>query len=110
MNYKVAQENEHLQLADIHMDAFHGFFLSSLGKRFLNTYYNAALKSNESIVVYAYDDNLRIQGFATGCTLSRGFHKRLIVHNFFTFLFQGLIIIQRTNVNYNEWIDVAWCG
>jgi len=93
MKYKVAQKNEHRYLADIHLDAFIGFFLSSLGKRFLNAYYNAALKSDESIAVCAIDDDLQIQGFGTGCVISKGYHKRLIFKNLFTFLFQGIIIL-----------------
>lgn len=92
MNYKVIHKNEHRYLADIHLDAFHGFFLSSLGKRFLNAYYNAALNSDETIAVCAIDDNEEIQGFGTGCVQSRGFHKRLIMQNLFKFLVQGFII------------------
>jgi len=93
MNYKVVKINEYRYLADIHLDAFHGFFLSSLGKRFLNAYYNAALKSTEAIAVCAVDDHEQIQGFATGCARSQGFHKRLILKNISKFLFQGLFIL-----------------
>lgn len=93
MKYKVIERNEHQFLAGIHLDAFHGFFLSSLGKRFLTAYYNAALESEETIAVCAVDDDAKIQGFGTGCVHSKGFHKRLILHNFFTFLLHGLIIL-----------------
>jgi len=92
MEYNVIQRHEHRYLTDIHLDAFHGFFLSSLGKRFLNAYYNAALNSNEMIAVCAINDE-QIMGFATGCVRSKGFHKRLIYKNFITFLIQGLILI-----------------
>lgn len=93
MNYKVIQKNEYPYLVDIHLDAFHGFFLSLLGKRFLNSYYKAALSSDDTISVCAMDDLGQIQGFGTGCTQSRGFHKRLIMHNFFTFFYEGMIIL-----------------
>lgn len=93
MNYKVIQKNEHQYLADIHLDAFHGFFLSSLGKRFLDAYYSAALNCDETIAVCAIDENGQIQGFATGCIRSKGYHKRLILNHFFTFLYQGLILL-----------------
>ena len=93
MNYKVIQKSEHRHLASIHLDAFHGFFLSSLGKRFLNAYYNAALNSTETIAVCAVDDDGQIQGFGTGCILSKGYHKQLILHHIFSFLYQGLIIL-----------------
>lgn len=93
MNYKVIQKKDHHYLADIHLDAFHGFFLSSLGKRFLNGYYNATLNRDETMAVCAIDDDGQIQGFGTGCVRSKGYHKRLILHNPFTFLYLGLIIL-----------------
>lgn len=93
MNYKVLHREEHKYLADIHLDAFHGFFLSTLGKRFLNTYYKAALKSIDAIAVCAVEDDGQIQGFATGCVKSHGFHKNLILHNTISFLCQGVIIL-----------------
>lgn len=93
MNYKVIKKNEHQYLTDIHLDAFHGFFLSSLGKRFLNAYYTAALNSEETIAVCAIDENEKIQGFATGCILSKGYHKRLILKNLISFIHQGLILL-----------------
>lgn len=93
MNYKVINRNDHQYLADIHLDAFHGFFLSSLGKRFLNTYYKAAIKSKDAIAVCAVEDDEQILGFATGCIRSLGFHKNLIINNTLSFLYQGLIIL-----------------
>lgn len=93
MNYKVINKNEHRYLTNIHLDAFHGFFLSSLGKRFLNAYYNAALRSNETIAVCAVDDDEQIQGFGTGCIQSKGYHKKLILNNILTFSWQGFIIL-----------------
>lgn len=92
MEYKVIERNEHHYLADIHLDAFHGFFLSSLGKRFLNAYYNAALRSKDTVAVYAVNGE-QITGFATGCVRSKGYHKRLIYKYFFNFLIQGLILM-----------------
>lgn len=93
MDYRVIQKNEHCHFADIHLDAFNGFFLSSLGKKFLNVYYNAATNSNETIAICAIDNEGQIQGFCTGCVKSKGFHKRLILHNPLAFLYQGLIIL-----------------
>lgn len=104
MIYKIMQKNEHQNLADIHLDTFYGFFLSSLGKCFLNAYYNAAINSDESIAVCAIDDNLQIQGFGTGCILSKGFHKRLLLNNLRTFMYPGLKILFS---NFNALIRLA---
>lgn len=93
MNYKVIKNKSQIPFEDIHMEAFHGFFLCSLGKRFLKTYYHAVLNSNETIAVYAIDDNDIIRGFGTGCIHSKGFHKRLLYKNFFTFGYQAIFIL-----------------
>ncbi len=93
MNYKIVQRNEYHDLAEIHLDSFKGFFLATLGKRFLLTYYKAVLGSNETISVCAVDDEGKFLGFGTGCVQSKGYHKRLILQNPFSFLVQGLIIL-----------------
>lgn len=93
MRYSLLHQDENQNLANIHLNAFHGFFLSSLGKSFLNAYYKAALKNKETIAVCATDDNEQILGFGIGCVKSKGYHKKLIMQNPFTFLQQGLILI-----------------
>jgi hypothetical protein len=75
MNYRQINQNDHPLLTNIHLDAFHGFFLSSFGEKFLNTYYRAALGSNETIAVCAIDEDGNIQGFGTGCVLSKDIQK-----------------------------------
>jgi hypothetical protein len=93
MEYKQIEKNSYPNLTNIHLDAFHGFFLSSLGEEFLNTYYRAALASNKTIAVCAIDEDGNIHGFGTGCVRSGGYHLRLIRNNIFKFLYQGLIIL-----------------
>lgn len=75
------------------MDAFHGFFLSSLGKHFLNSYYCAALKNDKTIAVGAFDDKGQIQGFATGCIKSKEFHNQLMMNNLLTFIYHGSVLL-----------------
>lgn len=72
-------------IVEIHKKAFKGFFLTYLGDDFLKIYYKAVLKSEEAITVCAVDKNKIIVGFAVGTTLSRGFHKRLILRNCYSF-------------------------
>lgn len=93
MNYKIVQRYEYHDLAEIHLDSFKGFFLATLGKSFLLTYYKAVLGSNETIAVCAVDDEGKFLGFGTGCVQAKGYHKRLICHHLFTFIFQGLVLI-----------------
>jgi len=77
-------------IAEIHIAAFHGFFLTSLGKGFLKLYYSCGLKSKESIFLCALDEGGGIAGFCFGTKLSNGFHKRLIINNLFSFALFGI--------------------
>jgi len=87
------EKSEYAILAEIHMAAFKGFFLTSLGKSFMNAYYKATLQSNESIAVCAVDEKKNIVGFSFGSTHSKGFHKRILKQNPVLFLLQGIIIL-----------------
>ena len=72
------------------MRAFKGFFLTSLGNEFLETYYKSCLKDNETISIIAVNENSDITGFCIGCMKSKGFHKKLIKRNMLPFFFQGI--------------------
>lgn len=93
MKFRTVKIAESKKLADIHIESFKDFFLTSLGAHFLATYYKSCIKSNESITVCAIDENENIIGFSVGCLHSKGFHKRLIIQNFGAFMFQGLLIL-----------------
>lgn len=93
MNIKIVEKNQYRILADIHQKAFKGFFLTTLGKGFLQTYYKANLKSEESISICAVNDYNHIIGFCMGCVLSKGYHKRLIKNNLSLFVFQGVLLL-----------------
>lgn len=92
MRYRTVKISESKELATIHLESFKGFFLTSLGERFLNTYYKFCLKSDESIAICATDEYENLIGFSVGCVHSKGFHKRLIMQNLTAFALQGLFI------------------
>lgn len=93
MIYRTAKISESTILTQIHLAAFKDFFLTTLGEKFLNTYYNACLKSPESISICAADEKNQIIGFSMGCIHANGYHKRLVKQNALAFLFQGVIIL-----------------
>lgn len=93
MKFRTIKISESKELADIHIKSFKDFFLTSLGVRFLNTYYKSCLKSNESIAICAIDENENLIGFSVGCMHSKGFHKRLIKQNLGAFMLRGIIIL-----------------
>ena len=93
MKFRTVEISESKELATIHLETFKGFFLTLLGLKFLNTYYKACIKSNESIVICATDEYENIIGFSVGCTHSKGYHKRLIKQNIVPFMVQAIIIL-----------------
>lgn len=93
MKFRTVKISESKALSEIHIKSFKDFFLTSLGGRFLNTYYKSCIKSNESIAICAINENENIIGFSVGCVHSKGFHKRLIKQNLLVFMLQGIIIL-----------------
>ena len=60
------------------------FFLSSLGARFLHTYYQTFLKSSEAVAVVVRLDGVPV-GFAVGAFNPRGFYLRLLRRRWWAF-------------------------
>lgn len=81
------------EIVNIHIEAFDGFFLTILGKCFLQTYYKAVINSLNSIAYCVMDENGHLVGFSVGAKCSRGFHRKILKENFGAFLWQGIIIL-----------------
>ena len=64
------------RIRDIHLLSFRGFFLSSLGSRFLEEFYRGIVSDDKSVVVVAVN-NGSIVGFAAGTFEPKGFYRRL---------------------------------
>ncbi|MHA8072238.1 GNAT family N-acetyltransferase [Aquirufa ecclesiirivi] len=69
-------------IAELHLRAFSNFFLTSLGKFFLCTFYSAILNDSQSISLGLFENNVLI-GFAIGSKRNKSFYKNLIRNNFF---------------------------
>jgi len=90
MSLRLAKQEDFSQMAFIHSQAFQGFFLTSLGIRFLSTYYKAVLQYNTTIAVCAVDENENILGFASGTTDSLNYNRGLFLKNTFSFFFAAV--------------------
>ena len=64
----------------IHQSAFKNFFLTSLGSRFLTTYYSCFIKSEETVTMCAEEEG-SLLGFSVATSVSKGFNNRLIKSN-----------------------------
>ena len=76
----------------IHDEAFPDFFLTSLGKNFLNLYYESVMNSPDGILLISQYDN-DIIGFCAGTLLSSGFNTKLIKKNLLSYIGQGIRLL-----------------
>jgi len=88
--YRKPKVIEAEEIAAVHLKTFKNFFLSSLGKSFLITYYKSCIKSKDAISICAVDEENKIVGFCFGSLSSVGFHKKLILNNIPAFTLQAL--------------------
>jgi len=77
----------------IHREAFEGFFLTSLGCKFLRLYYRSVLRSENGIILCLFDKNEVLIGFAVGTKHSKGFHRSIVVENIISYTLILLEII-----------------
>ena len=84
MEIRKATANDVDIIVEIHTDAFKGFFLTSLGSKFLRFYYGCFVKSSETVTMVAEEDG-KIYGFSAATKASKGFNSRLIKSNIFAF-------------------------
>ena len=71
-------------IVEIHLNAFEGFFLTSLGADFLRFYYSCFVRSNETVAMIA-EENGVIYGFSASSKFCKGFNSRLIKSNLIAF-------------------------
>ena len=84
------------RVVDVHLRSFRGFFLTSLGRRFLTLYYAGVVRSPDHIGFAFLDDESRLQGFVAGSSNPRGFYSRLLKRDGIRFAFAALGAIVRS--------------
>lgn len=95
MIIRKATINDVNSIVEIHLDAFKGFFLTSLGSKFLTFYYACFVKSKETVTMVAEEDK-KIIGFSASTTKSKGFNSRLIMNNMYDFSILSLKMLFTT--------------
>lgn len=84
MNIRKATINDVNTIVEIHLGAFKGFFLTSLGSDFLKFYYTCFMKSSETVTMVAEEEDM-VYGFSASTKVCKGFNSRLIKNNLFAF-------------------------
>ena len=87
-----ASPNDVSSIVAIHQQAFRNFFLTSLGKDFLELYYSSFIVSDASAVICARRGEELI-GFAACSYRSLGFNKTLIKKHLFRFGIEALKLL-----------------
>jgi ribosomal protein S18 acetylase RimI-like enzyme len=75
MRIRTAELQDLMQIVDVHIDAFPNFFLTSLGRGFLKSYYRIYIQYGH--IAYVADNNGIIVGFVVGTHDSRKFYNDL---------------------------------
>ena len=76
----------------IHESAFRNFFLTTLGPKFLATYYMAVNKNINGILLGCYDGD-KLFGFCSGSLVCAGFNRTIIKDNLFSFCIVGINLL-----------------
>lgn len=92
VSIRLASLNDVEDIVTIHQAAFDSFFLTSLGKHFLTSYYSAFIKSDKG-VVYCAEKEGNIVGFSACSYISKGFNSNLIKKNLFGFGFETIRLV-----------------
>ena len=64
-------------IAEVHEKVFSSFFLTSLGRLFLEKFYQAILKDSKSLAVGIFEDEVLV-AFAVGTITKKGFYRGLL--------------------------------
>lgn len=99
------------EAARLHRASFPGFFLSSLGERFLREFYRGFLSDETAVTAVARDTSGRLQGVAVGTTEPSGFFSRLLRRRFLGFaLASALAVVRRPSALARLVRGVAYRG
>ena len=80
---KILTSKDSEVIANVHLESFPSFFLTSLGKNFLKMFYHAILLNPYGIGIGIYEDE-KLTGFAIGSIKENGFYLSLLKSNFFS--------------------------
>ena len=81
-------------VVNVHLASFTGFFLSSMGDRFLQEFYKSVLL-DETHIAYVFPNAEDISGFVVGTTQPAGLYKRVLKSNLVNFLVSSIPVVMK---------------
>lgn len=92
----------------VHLRAFPGFFLSSLGPRFLREFYAAFLVDKGAVALVAENEHGLVCGAVVGSTSPAGFFRRLLMRRWWAFLYASMDTVLRNPAVSARLIRAVW--
>ncbi len=92
MEITTAQPSDIPQIVDIHLRAFEGFFLTSLGPHFLRLYYDSVRSYQGGVLLKCVNQGKTI-GFCAAALHSAGFNKHLVKHRLPDYILMGARLV-----------------
>jgi ribosomal protein S18 acetylase RimI-like enzyme len=89
MSIRSMRKNDLEAVVKVHMDSFAGFFLASLGPRFLGLLYRSMHEDSKGIILVSESDS-EINGFVAGVQNQKGFYKRLLFRRIHKYAFAAM--------------------
>lgn len=93
MKISKSKKTDNALVAQLHMQVFPGFFLSTLGYRFLKKYYSVVLKHPETICLLARNERDDIMGYVLGRACAAGYLKKIVKSAPLTFMWEGVKLL-----------------
>lgn len=95
MNLRPIRAGDIAECADLHLEAFPGFFLSQLGSRFLREFYRSFVNADSAVSAIAIDEDGLTLGVVVGTTAPAGFFRRMLRRRWWAFAFASLGLLTR---------------
>ena len=95
LTVRVAEASDSREIVATHMSSFPGFFLSTLGPRFLRHFYEGISETDSGVLLVAVDSDRRILGFVGGAIDQVGFYQTLLRERLFRFLLASIVAVVR---------------
>lgn len=89
MESRILTENDSNAIAELHVEAFKDFFLTSLGKPFLKVFYSGIIAHKDGIAVGLFE-NERLLAFAVGTKCKAGFYSSLLKNKMLSMIFTAI--------------------
>lgn len=91
MNIRKATSKDINGIVNVHCSAFKGFFLTDLGRSFLQLYYSSYFKESTAVLLVAEKEG-EVVGFSSATSWSAGFNTRLVKKDFPRYALRGCMI------------------